>query len=569
MHKSRLAAGAIAAAVACLGVPAVASAASGSIIVQSIGSPASDLGDLSVALESTTAVVPASITATFYPQGSQAAALAVSDFTLADGVNTGGTVTTWKVGTPITVSQLPLGTYTVEVQATDTGGDTADAKNAGTLAFLVKPALTLTVDPSSYALGQTVTLSGTDTGLYPDGTTQPLSGQAITITGGAPVRIAATTGADGHYSVTAEAGSAAALVPLNEPGLTAFAAASPGFDQAQSPTVPVTIEQDQIRITNFSYNPHTANFGGPVTVSGDISFDSGGTWLPYASEPVEIDFGGVNQTGCPPGNCSSEAGTTTTGTDGSFSVTVPGSADFGTDELSFTVGGGYLSSLTTTFAVQVNHVPTELFFLSGPRRDIHGRVHLEACIDPKASFVLPKIESLYPAAKVQYAAHRGGPWKALPGAGALRDTKVPPQHPGFCYRTTQRIPRGAVYYRVVTPASAAYLGATSPVDKALGSARTRIKDLSVHPRTVNPGQRVHVSGQLFHLPYTKLQILFRPDGGRSWRVLKDVLVTGDNGNWGPFATTVGPPRSGDVAVRFPGQTFVYPYQTGAVHVSVR
>src|ERR1700722_6634380 len=223
MHKSRLAAGAIAAAVACLGVPAVASAASGSIIVQSIGSPASDLGDLSVALESTTAVVPASITATFYPQGSQAAALAVSDFTLANGVNTGGTVTTWKVGTPITVSQLPLGTYTVEVQATDTGGDTADAKNAGTLAFLVKPALTLTVDPSSYALGQTVTLSGTDTGLYPDGTTQPLSGQAITMPGGAPVRIAATTGSDGHYSVTAEAGSAAALVPLHEPGLTAFA----------------------------------------------------------------------------------------------------------------------------------------------------------------------------------------------------------------------------------------------------------------------------------------------------------------------------------------------------------
>ena len=435
--------------------------------------------------------------------------------------------------------------------------------------------LTLTVTPSHYALGQTVTLSGTDTGDYPDGTTQPvpgqqieISGQPLVVTGPNPDAITTTTDASGHYSVQAQAGPGDTLLPGVEAGLFALAPASAGFDAAFSPLAPVTIDQDPTRITNFSYSPHTANFGAPVTISGDVSFESGSNWLPVASQPIEVTFGGLNLTGCPPGTCSDAAGSTTTAADGSFSLTVPGSASFGTDELSFGVGGGWLAITTTTFAVHVNHVLAELDILS-LRRDIHAKVHLEACISPKVSFELPKIAVGYPAAKVQYAAHRGGPWKTLPGAGALRDTKVPPQHPGFCYRTTQRIPRGAVHYRVLTPASAAYTAAASAARTATGPARTRIRDLSVHPRTVTAGQHVHVSGQLFNLAYVTLQILFRPDGGRSWRVLRQVQVTGDNGNWGPFAATVVPPASGDLAVRYPGQTYVYPYQTRALHVTVR
>ena len=442
-------------------------------------------------------------------------------------------------------------------------------------AVTAEQSLTLTVAPSRYALGQIVTLSGIDTGENPDGTTQPMSGQQIEIsgqpllvTGPNPDAITATTDASGHYSVKAEASPDDTLLPGVDAGLLALAPASAGFDAAFSPLAPVTIEQDPTRITNFSYRPRSPDFGRPVTISGDVSFERGGSWLPGTSQPVDVSFGGVNLTGCPPGTCSSAAGSATTAADGSFAVTVPGSADFGTDELSFAIGGGWLAVTTTIFEVHVKHVPTALNILS-LRRDIHGTVHVQACINPTASFVLPGIESRYPAAKVQYAAHRGGPWKTLPGAGALRDTKVPPRHPGFCYRTTQRSLRGAVYYRVGTAASAPYTAATSAAATATGPARTRIKDLSVRPRTVSAGQTVHVRGQLFSLAYVKLQILFRPDGGQNWRVLKQVQVTGDNGNWGPFAAAVVAPDSGDLAVRYPGQTYVYPYQTRAIHVSVR
>jgi hypothetical protein len=48
---------------------------------------------------------------------------------------------------------------------------------------------------------------------------------------------------------------------------------------------------------------------------------------------------------------------------------------------------------------------------------------------PRASFARPKISAAYPAAKVQYAANRGGPWKTRPGAEAVRAAKC---HPASC-----------------------------------------------------------------------------------------------------------------------------------------
>jgi hypothetical protein len=570
MKLRRLGVVTVVAGALCLGLVAAAEAQSGSITVQSVSSPPSDLGDLSVTLESTTPVVASSITATFYPQGSQTSVLSMNDFTLTGGQNSGATVTTWTVASPITLGQLPLGTYTVEVQAKDTGGDTADNKNAGTLPFIVNPKLTLAVSPSTYSYGQTVTLSGTETGLYPDGSTKPISGAAISISGGSPDHITASTDSSGAYTASAQAGAGGALLPDFEPGLSAFAAGTPTIPSTFSNTVKVTIDLDPTRITNFNYSPHTANFGAAVTVSGDISFESGGTWLPAASQPVAIDADGVDLTGCPPGTCNSEPASATTRSDGSFSAVISGA--WGTNEYTLSMGngslGGWVESASTTFDVHVNHVPTRLDMFPA-QKDIHSRVHLEACISQKATEVLPKIMALYPDAKAQYASRLSGPWKTVPGAGALRDAIVPPKHPGFCYRTTDRVPRGAVYYRMITPASTSYLAATSLAVKAHAPARTRIRHFAVSPRTINSGQRVRVSGQLFNLAYVKVQILFRPDGSRHWRTEKTALVSGDNGNWGPFSTSIVLHTSGDVAVRFPGQTYVFPYQTGSLHVHVR
>jgi hypothetical protein len=113
-------------------------------------------------VEATTPVVPSSITAELYPSGNTTVpALTVSDFALTSGTNNGGSTTTWTVASPITQGQLPLGTYSITVQASDTGGDSADASDIGTLAFVVYPALALSVSPTTDSYGQTVKLSGT------------------------------------------------------------------------------------------------------------------------------------------------------------------------------------------------------------------------------------------------------------------------------------------------------------------------------------------------------------------------------------------------------------------------
>ena len=141
-----------------------------------------------------------------------------------------------------------------------------------------------------------MTLSGTDTGDNPDGTTQPMSGeqieisgQPLVVTGPNPDVITATTGtASGHYSVQGSCGTGQHPAA----GRRGTGPARPGaglgrFDAAFSPLAPVTIEPDPTRITNFSYRPHTRTSAAPVTISGDVSFESGGNWLPVASQPID------------------------------------------------------------------------------------------------------------------------------------------------------------------------------------------------------------------------------------------------------------------------------------------
>ena len=189
-----------------LAAAATATAASGLITVTSAGSPAASVGDLSIGLEATSTVGPASITASLYAAGATTPALTVTGFTQTGGPAAGAGATTWTVATPIPAGsgpgELPLGSYRIEVTAADDGGDTTDDSDAGTLAYLVQPAITLTVSPATVSYGQQVTISGTDTGLYPDGSHQPVVGQEVDFI----TQPSATTNASGTFTFTVQAG---------------------------------------------------------------------------------------------------------------------------------------------------------------------------------------------------------------------------------------------------------------------------------------------------------------------------------------------------------------------------
>lgn len=254
-----------AAVAALLALPsAAAEAGSGIITVVSASSPASNPGSVSVELESTTPVVPTSISAELSAGG--ASVLTLSDFELTGGTNTGGTVPTWTVQSPITMTQLPLGSYTISVSASDTGGDTTTDPDAGTVSFLIQPTITLAASPASVSYGQNVTFSGTVTGRYPDGTSKAVADLPVDSTAGEAV-----TNGSGQFSFTAQAGSAQVSSGGEFDAETPATATS---TLAWSNVVDITALQDPVRMA-AQLSSNAVSYGSAETVTGQVSFESG------------------------------------------------------------------------------------------------------------------------------------------------------------------------------------------------------------------------------------------------------------------------------------------------------
>jgi hypothetical protein len=554
------------------GSVAAAQASSGIISVIQVSSPPDNLGLLSVKLNSTTPVDPSSISAAFYATASSTPAYTATNFVLASGSsNAGGGVSTWQVGSPITTSELPLGIYSVTISAADTGGDTVTDPDAYSLQFLERQAITLSVSPDGFSYGQQVTLTGTDTGTFPDGSTQAVKGQKLELLADDNESFGptVTTDGSGDFSLTVTAGVTADL----QSPVAFWSSGTATTAEAFSPETAVTIAADPIRVTDFSVSPATASFGQPVIVSGALSMRIQGTWLPYADLSVSTDYLGVNQTGCTPGNCSDVAAMATTGDDGSFTMKIPGGMGSNIYDLD-TPGYGlpWFTSTVPDYTVRVDHVPTHLLFQqSTVQRDTKGRLHLVARISPAGTFVDQKAEVAFPPATFQYATHPGGPWKTVPRAGSVFDRVSPPAHPRYCYRTVVAAPAGAGYVRALTHASTAYLGAYSQRVRVIGSVRPHFRRFAVSPRSLASGHTVNVRGQVSGVPDATIQVIFKVAGSSRWQVLRTLESDGFEGtsNWVSFSGAVTVRRSGQIAVRFQRHLYAYGAQSASVHVTVR
>ncbi|MGO8959670.1 MAG: hypothetical protein ACLQFR_20230 [Streptosporangiaceae bacterium] len=371
------------------------------------------------------------------------------------------------MASPITQGELPLGSYRIAVQATDTGGDNADTSNAGTLAFVIYPTLKLTVSPGTASYGQTVTFSGTDIGRYPDGTTKPLAGKQIDLVGGAaPV----TTSASGTFSVSVQGGiGAGELIYLP---IDAESVADATTAAAISNDVTVNVVTDPTRFTGVSHSPGTVTYLAGFTVTGSESYKSGGTGLPLADNCIVANGGfwpdtcsGGSDTGCVYPTVQG-----ITAASGSFTLSMPGPA--GPDSYSISPTGNafedepWFSITPAKFNVPVIHMA--LIPEAYAYHVSNHRVTIKGCVTPNTNFVDPNLLAQYPRACFQYGHRASGPWRTLPGAAAVKTHFGPPAHAGGCYQYTVRPPRSAVYYRLTTPATTAYLATTGKAVKASG-----------------------------------------------------------------------------------------------------
>jgi hypothetical protein len=548
---------AAAAATAGLLIPAAAArAASGLITVTAAGSPASSVGQLSVSFDATSTVVPSSITAVLYPAGSSTAAMTVTSFTQTAGPGTGAGGTTWTVATPIPYGsgpgELPLGSYTIEVRASDQGGDSTDDTDAGTLAYLIQPSVALSVSPATYSYGQDVTFSGTDTGLYPDGSHQPVAGQVIEIDGQSYA--AATTASDGSFSLALQAGVGEAGQILADQGADSDAVANATTAQVFSNLVSTTVVQDPVQISE-TVSPSVVTSGGTATISGTASFESGSTWLPLTNAPLEVWIPGDWGPGGEPA-----VWTATTDVSGNYQLSVPADVPRQYElQLTYSHYTPWMSASPVLFAIAPVAVPVTDTI--NARTTGSGRVVLTACVamtNPIGGPVYLAAVAPLPALQVQYAASAAGPWKTLLTAA--------PDSAG-CHVATANSPGRSDYYRTVTDASTAYLAGVSAGLRATPPYRSTINDFAVSPRRLRAGRRVTVTGYLNAAgpEPEEVQILFRPAGSRHWHVVRRIKLSPYSND---FSASVRLTVSGDIEARYNGAEFALACRSRTVYVRV-
>ncbi len=543
-----------------------ADASTGIITVISASSPASSVGSLSVELESTTPVVPTSITAQLSADGTSV--MTISDFTLTAGNNTGGTVTTWTVATPITTTELPLGTYTIGVSASDTGGDTASNPDAGTLAFLVQPTLTLAASPSSVSYGDNLTFSGTVMGLFPDGTDQPVADQPVAIGGSSAD---ATTDSSGHFTVSVQAGPATLFSSTSFEAFIHTATVAGGV----SSLAQITVIPDPVRFT-AQLSSDAVSYGTQVTLSGQISFDIGGTWLPFTGAAIGVQ----NLFGCCYWNPYSIGANLVADANGNFTVALPlsGPEQYQADYVPATNTGNWFSQPATInmpLSVVLHDGLSQLTAGLTPT----GGVGLAACLDienPLGALVNPlysagrEVIPEIPNVQFQYANSPTGPWKTLISAAP---TAAGANSAGSaeCYSGKATAPGTSDYYRAETVGSPNFQPATSSVLKA-STDPTRFESFTAAPSRPKARQRVKVSGQLqrrasgWHpLADQKVQVIFRANGSRTWTVLR-TLTTGASGG---FSARIKIPHSGLLSARYRGDNAYLQCSARQIRIHIR
>ncbi len=548
-------AAAVAIAAGFISAAAQSQASAGVIIVTGASSPASAAGELAISFESTTPIVQSSIAAALYATGASSPALTVTGFTQTAGSTTSGGSSTWTVTSPITQEQLALGSYSVTVQASDTGGDSVTVPDAGTLAFVVYPTVTLSVSPATFSYGQTVTLSGTDTGLYPGGNLAPVVGQEISTLS----TLTTTTDASGDFSFTVQAGigPGAYLWPGDDVDANSDATTA----QAFSNYVTTTVAADPVQ-TTYMVSPNPVAFGKVATVSGSLSFESGSTWLPLPSTAVTLQ-----QEGNCGGQCPSSSAETDS--DGNFSISA-----HVTWPARYVLSANLLDSadwFTTTWPV-VTITPTHL-----PVKDtlsvqstITRQAAFSACVELAARphrAVYDPHPAPFPKVTVEYSATASGPWHVL-ASGKPSAAKL--ENPGACYAGSAKLPGPAsYYYRAVSRADTAYLAGDSAPVQAAQPGHAELTFV-VTPTKVKAGQPVDVTGRLSFSSSNDEQsrqwvrIYFQAAGTNKWRLEKKVRA----GSLDGFAVDLTLPTSGKVEVRYLGDRFNFPCTSKTVTVTV-
>lgn len=280
--RSRHAAGALAAAIAAGGLvlagAPIAQAADTGITVLGAHNDYTNNGKLVLSLSAPTAI--GNVQVSLFSESTQQTVATVDDFTLTSGTTENGT---WE---PRHRIQLPdLGSYRIDVSASDAGGDTLSAVGAGYFYYEVTTSLNDTgVDRTTVDyFHRSVTISGHLMGQWP-------GNGVITPLGAEPVYVYSyiqwtqvTTAADGSFSAT---------LPVTDQYQNTIQAQFSGdpnsnfYSQSTSRTFPITIKKTATKVI---MNPSTliVPWQGVVpSTSATLLWNSPDGWQPMAGKTL-------------------------------------------------------------------------------------------------------------------------------------------------------------------------------------------------------------------------------------------------------------------------------------------
>ncbi|SDZ01313.1 hypothetical protein SAMN05216215_104269 [Saccharopolyspora shandongensis] len=296
-------------ALALTGLPAVANAAA-EPAVDWANSVTGDLGTLQVAARADAGIDSLRAYIVSYATGQDVAV--IDDLTLHSGTTTNGV---WRTPQPLQLDQL--GSYRVDVEATDTVGGFAPRRQAGRLTYLVDTELTLTADTTTVTYSRrTIRASGVLTGRWPDTReVKPVVGGTISVSNGwGGWSTNATTSADGSYRTAVEADNSAFYEGMAFVDAT-YASEGP-YLRATADPLQVTATPVKSRIT-AQVSERRIDRGASVVLSGKLTWRSPELgWQPLADTGLGVGFCVTED------YCTTSVGYPTTDAEGRFELTV-------------------------------------------------------------------------------------------------------------------------------------------------------------------------------------------------------------------------------------------------------
>lgn len=524
-------------------VPTPAAPSQGTITVAA-SSPTSHRGLLSLAF-----TAPANITSftahIITSHGTDVLDLPKSAFTQT-GTASGGT---WTVTTPISEQQLTLGTYQVQVDATD-GPDSVSGAPAGPLNYLIEPTVTLTANRTR--IGQshpTATLSGAVTGLWPDGSTGPLAGQLVILGGSYGTAI---TDASGKFSFSAA-----------NPGAYSVDVSGAEVDNATSPTVTITARTTPTLLTAKLSTSRTS-FGTTVTVSGTLTYKPGKSWVPLAGAQVVVSPPGYSQS-APVTDSAGHYSTTFTAMNAG-----PATVYFNNvNAAPFLTTNWLQPAQVTTKNLNVS-LPTSITHFSATV-DTRGFLHVHGCLGIDAIWSGSAYGGQHPMT-IQYATRPSGPWQRLGTISLSDDSSCGIAELEVSFTGTLPVRLARAYYRAHFPGEPQQ---GEPWQPSTGPAQlawkylTKISPFKVSPRHVAQGGHITISGRLLQrtsgwqdFGHQQILIIFRRPGSKVWYVIAKTKT----GAGGRFSARVKDPFNAYWSAYYAGDATHYISSPAGVYV---